>query len=339
MNSSTEKRANRLAIPVVLMGLGSIGRSIARAALAKPELEIVAAVDLDPSRTGKTLAEVLGVAAPDLIVGGDASAALKKAPGGVLLHATYSRLAQVEGELAQACSAGLSVASTCEELAYPWLSNPEIAERLDRIAQKRKVALLGTGVNPGFIFDRLVATLAHVVGPIDRIRCLRVVDSRTRRVQLQRKSGAGLSEEEFADGDEDGTIGHVGLKESAALAALGAGLEIDHVDEEIDPVETDDDQAGAGGIFVPKGGIVGLRQVARAIREERVVVELELIIALGAPDPRDEIEIFANPGLRLIIPGGVQGDDATSWAIVHAAPLLPGAEPGLITVLDLPSGR
>jgi 2,4-diaminopentanoate dehydrogenase len=331
-----------LAIPVVLMGLGAIGRGIARAALQKPELEIVAAVDLHPTRTGKKLAEVLACPAPELEISGDAAAALKKAQGGVLLHATSSRLAQVEGELAQACSAGLSVASTCEELAYPWLANPEIADRLDRIAQKRKVALLGTGVNPGFVFDRLVATLSHAVGPIDRIKCLRVVDSKTRRVQLQRKSGAGLSEEEFASGDEDGTIGHVGLKESAALAALGAGLEIDHVDEEIDPVETDDDQNGAEGLYVPKGGIVGLRQVAKAIHEEKVVVELELIIALGAPDPRDEIELVGGPGvpgLKVVIPGGVQGDHATSWTIVHSATLLPGAEPGLITVLDLPAGR
>ena len=43
-----------MAIQVVLMGLGAIGRLIARAALAKPEVEIVAALDLDPSRVGRT---------------------------------------------------------------------------------------------------------------------------------------------------------------------------------------------------------------------------------------------------------------------------------------------
>src|ERR1700730_11329599 len=205
-----------LAIPVVLMGLGAIGRGIARAALAKPELKIVAAMP------------------PDVTVTDDGSAALKRHPGAVLLHATGSRLDQVEGELAQALSAGLAVVSTCEETAYPWLRHPEIAERLDKIAERRKVALLGTGVNPGFVLDRLPATLGAVVGPVDRVRCLRVVDARTRRAQLQRKIGAGLNEEEFDRGVEDGTIGHVGLMESAALAALGVGLEVDEVDESID---------------------------------------------------------------------------------------------------------
>jgi 4-hydroxy-tetrahydrodipicolinate reductase len=328
-----------LTIPVVLMGLGTIGRAVARAALSKPELEIVAALDLDASRVGRKLSEVVDAPAPDLVVGGDAAQGLKKATGGVMLHATFSRLDRVEGELAQALSAGVSVVSTCEELSYPWLRNPEIAGRLDRIAEKRKVALLGTGANPGFVLDRLPATLGQVVGPVDRVRALRVVDARTRRAQLQRKVGAGLNEEEFDQGVEDGTVGHVGLMESAALAALGVGLEVDEVDESIDPVEADDDMHGEGGLFVPKGGIVGVRQVARAFHDHKEVAQLELIIALGAPDPRDEIEIVSNPGVRLVIPGGIPGDSATAWAVAHAAPLVPGAEPGLISVLDLPAGR
>jgi hypothetical protein len=325
-------------IPAVIMGLGSIGRAIARAAAAKPELELVAALDLDPSRVGRRLAEVLGAPAPDLVVTSDPGA-LKKAAGGVLLHATSSRLEQVEGELAQALAAGLSVVSTCEELSFPWLRNRELAERLDRLAEKRQVALLGTGVNPGFVLDRLPVLLGQMVGPVERVSCLRVVDTRSRRSQLQRKSGAGLSEEEFDQGVDDGTIGHVGLMESAALAALGLGLEVDEVDESIDAVETDTDVQGANGLFVPKGGVVGLRQEARAFHDHKEVARLELVLALGAPDPRDEIEIVAEPGLRLTIPGGVPGDSATAWAVVHAAPILRDLTPGLVTVLDLPVGR
>jgi len=127
--------------------------------------------------------------------------------------------------------------------------------------------------------------------------------------------------------------------ESAALAALGVGLEVDEVDEAIDPVESDEDQQGEDGLFVPRGGIVGVRQVARAFHDQKVVAELELIIALGAVDPRDEIELVGDPGIKVIIPGGIPGDKATAWTVAHSAPLLPGAEPGLISVLDLPAGR
>ncbi|HWT85607.1 MAG TPA: dihydrodipicolinate reductase, partial [Myxococcales bacterium] len=174
-----------MAIKVALMGLGAIGRGIARCALQKPDLEIVAAIDLDPKRVGKKLSDVVDAPCPEVIIGSDAAAEMKKAQGGVLLHATGSRLDRVEGELAQALTAGLCVVSTCEELSYPWLRHPEIAERLDKLAQKRKLALLGTGVNPGFVMDRLPATLGAVCGPVERVHVKRVVDSRTRRKQLQ----------------------------------------------------------------------------------------------------------------------------------------------------------
>src|SRR5437764_8747737 len=104
-----------VAIQVVLMGLGAIGRLIARAALAKPELEIVAALHLDPSRVGRKLGDVIDAPAPDVVITPDANVALGRGKGGILLHATGSRLDGVEGELAQALTAGLSVISTRSE--------------------------------------------------------------------------------------------------------------------------------------------------------------------------------------------------------------------------------
>ena len=90
---------------------------------------------------------------------------------------------------------------------------------------------------------------------------------------------------------------------------------------------------------MPRGGIVGIRQVARAFHDGKEVANLDLTIALGAPQPRDEIELLGDPGIKLLIPGGTHGDRATLWTVVHAAPLVAGSEPGLISVLDLPAGR
>src|SRR5437868_5733139 len=112
------RRMRTVATQVVLMGLGAIGRVIARAALAKPDLEIIAAIDLDPRRVGRKLSDVVDAPAPDITITSDAAAALKQAQHGVLLHATGSRLDRVEGELAQALSAGVARVSTCEELSY-----------------------------------------------------------------------------------------------------------------------------------------------------------------------------------------------------------------------------
>jgi 4-hydroxy-tetrahydrodipicolinate reductase len=68
------------------------------------------------------------------------------------------------------------------------------------------------------------------------------------------------------------------------------------------------------------------------------VARVEVILALGAEDPRDETWIDADPPLRMVIPGGLPGEAATAWAVVHAAGALPMLR-GLVTVLDLPPGR
>ncbi len=328
-----------MAIPVVIMGLGEVGQAITRAVLTVPELEIVGALDLSPERIGKTLGEVTQSPPNDVVVTDKPDEVYRAAKGGVLLHAAGSRLEQVAGDIETAIKAGLSVVSTCEELACPWVRNPKIAEHLDRLAQKRGTTVLGTGVNPGFILDRLVATLAQVVGRVERVHGIRVVDASFRREALQRKIGAGLTEAEFNVAVDKGAVGHVGLMESVALCAMGIGHSVDEVDEEILPVFAEAPLKSLVG-RVEAGRVAGVRQIARAFDEGSEVARLDLTIALGAANPRDEISIVGKPSLTMQIPGGTPGDEATPWAVVHAAALLgQGAEPGLITVLDLPAGR
>lgn len=322
-------------IPVVIIGLGEIGRAIARSALERPELRVVAAAD--PAHAGRSLDDLAGVPAGGVKVVADLAPALAAARGGVALAATASRFEEVLPLLEQAARAGVSVVSTCEELAYPWLRHDEEAEALDRLCEERNVAVLGTGVNPGFVLDRLAAVLAQVSGSVRHVRGLRVVDAALRREALRRKIGAGLDEAAFDEAVDRGEVGHVGLAESAALAALGCGLgEFDEVDEEIAPLLAEEDAGGP--VAVARGRVAGVHQVARVFKEDREVVRLELTIAVGAEDPRDEVELDADPPVRVVVPGGISGDVATANAVANAAAAVTELR-GLVTVLDLPAGR
>lgn len=324
-------------IPVVLAGLGEIGQAIARAALVRPELRIVAAVDPAPSRAGRTLAEVLGEPAPEATIARRLADVTGVARGGVVLAATGSRLAEVLPDLEQAVRAGLHVVSTCEELAWPWLNHADEAAALDRLCHERNVAVLGAGVNPGFVLDRLPALLAQVTGPVRHLRGVRVVDVARRRAALQRKIGAGLSEDAFHEGIERGALGHVGLAESAAMAAEACvGVDEYEVDEEILPLVAEEDAAGP--VPVRRGQVAGLHHEARVFAEGREVVRLELTIAVGAEEPRDELVLDADPPVHLVVPGGIAGDAATVHAVVNAVPALVELR-GLVSVLDLPAGR
>ncbi len=322
-------------IPVVLMGLGYVGRAIARAALQQSGLRVVGAID--PAHAGKRLDEVLGSPAPTLAVVAELD--LGAARGGVLLHATASRFEAVLPQIEKAVAAGVHVVSTCEELAYPWWGYPELADRLADLCDERDVAVVGTGVNPGFALDRLPAFLSQVTGPVRHVRARRVQDASRRREALQRKVGAGLTEEQFEAAADRGDLGHVGLAESALLVADGCGFDVEDVDveEEMEPLIADED-LDAAAVPVRAGQVAGVRQTARAFVGGTERVYLELVVQSGAEDPRDEVEIDAATPLRLTVPGGIPGDEATAWAVVNAALVMPRLR-GLVTVLELPAGR
>ncbi|MBX7099136.1 MAG: dihydrodipicolinate reductase [Myxococcaceae bacterium] len=324
-------------VPVVVMGLGSIGLEIAKAAARNEEVTLIGAVDNSPHLVGKKLSDIVREPIGTMKVVASLKEAVGRRPGVVLLHATGSRLPQVQGQLEEAIALGLCVVSTCEELAFPWFRHPEAAEKLEALARKKGVSILGTGVNPGFVLDRLPALLGQVVGPVRHVTARRVVDARARPVALQRKVGAGLTEDEFLALVDKEQLGHVGLLESAALCALGVGLDCDDFEEEIVPVIADEDLAGA--FAVKKGLVAGIHQTAVGLENGQERVRLELTIALGADGPGDEVVLDADPKVTLRIDGGVAGDGATANLVVHAAPRIQQADPGVMTVLDLPVGR
>jgi 2,4-diaminopentanoate dehydrogenase len=321
-------------VPVVVMGLGHIGREICRAALLCEEVDLVGAVDNAPALAGASLGEVLGFSS-ELRVSRTLAEAKQK--GSVVLHATGSRLEEVLEQLLEAVRQGHPVVSTCEELSFPYLRHAELAERLDRAAQRSGVSVVGMGVNPGFVFDRLVATLGQTVGPVRHVHATRTVDAGSRREAFQRKVGAGLTEEAFDVLLEKDGVGHVGLVESAALCALGLGLDCDDFEEELVPLLAEEDFPGSP-IPVPKGRVAGVHQMAVGLEDGQERVRLELTLAVGAT-AMDRLVLDAGSRLTLEVPGGIPGDSATAHLVVHAAPRLTAASPGLLTVLDLPAGR
>jgi len=320
-------------IPVVIAGLGEVGRAIARAALASADLRLVAAID--PAFAGRKLDELIGTPT-GLDVEADGARAFRAARGGVLLQATSSRFAEVLPQIEQAVKGGLSVVSTCHELAYPWLTHEKEADALDALCERNDVAVLGAGVNPGLALDRLPALLSQGTGQVRRLEARRVVDLSSRRPSQLRMAGVGLTESQFQRALEADEIGHVGLAQSATLAALGSGLDVDELEEGVEPILAENDLTGP--VPVAKGTVAGIRQVARGWQDGREVIRIELVLAVAAQDPRDEVIIDADPPLRLIVPGGFPGEASTAWSVVHAAAAVPMLQ-GLVTVLDLPPGR
>lgn len=324
-------------IRVLQFGLGPIGRGLARLALERPGLSLVGAVDIAPEFAGRDLGEVLGLGRSlNVPVWGDAAQALAEARPEVVLHATGSHLPAVKEQLLALVEAGAHVVSTCEELSYPFYRYPDLSRELDAAARARGAVLLGTGVNPGFVMDKLVATLLGACQQVDRVEVLRVVDAAGRRGPLQRKVGAGMSVEEFQALAQAGQIGHVGLPESAHMLADVLGLPRDReVTEEIRP-KVATKEVKTLFVHVLPGQVAGVDQTARVLVEGKERVRLHLEMYVGAETPVDAVRVEGVPPLSMRIEGGVHGDLATAAVVVNCVPLVRTLAPGLRTMLDVP---
>jgi 4-hydroxy-tetrahydrodipicolinate reductase len=322
-------------IRVIQYGVGPIGAGVVRLMLQKPNFEIVGAIDADPEKVGKDLGCTAGADHDTgVIITNDAKSVLHSGAD-VVLHTTSSYLTQVMDQLMACMEAGLHVISTCEELSYPFRKYPELSARLDQCACENKVAVLGTGVNPGFAMDKLVLTLATACHRVDKVQVCRIVDASKRRQPLQKKVGSGLTVEEFHVQRGAGSIKHHGLPESAAMIADSLGLPVDRIEETINPVIAKE-IVKTEFFEVPPGRVAGLHQVARGLVGDEENVRLELQMYLGAPDSIDAIKITGVPGLSLQIQGGIHGDLATVAVAVNCIPAILELKPGLRTSKDIP---
>lgn len=319
----------RKPITVAQYGIGPIGAEIARLLLAKPWIKVVAAVDIDPAKIGKDLGEVIGLDRKvGVIVTKDLTAKVD-----VVCHSTGSRLRDVAGQLKSLLESGSHVVSTCEELSFPL--DEKIREELQHVARTNNVTLLGTGVNPGFVMDKLPLTVTSVCQDIKQVDIIRIQNASTRREPLQRKVGAGMTREQFRAAVDTGKIKHMGLKESLMMVGNGLGVEFEHVSEEkIDPIVAEKEVV-TQYLKVAPGQVAGVHQTIHG--KGRINVNLELRMYVGAEAvAADKVLIKGTPDIEMTIAHGVHGDRATAAMTVNSIPRVIQARPGVLTMDDIP---
>ncbi len=309
-------------VRVALFGFGAIGSEIMRYLLERGH-DVLAIVDSDPEKAGRTVRELSGINSDVRIVSSVESITLDGIDVGVF--ATRSRLAQIATELEYVIGKGVDVVTTSEEVAYPAYAGVDASIKLDTLAKERGVTLVGVGVNPGFVMDWVPAVVASASKHPVSIHVVRSVNVSRRRSQLQRKTGVGVTRTKFERGLAEGTFGHVGLVESAHLIALSLGRELEEM------------KSGVFPVFGSEDYVMGVRQFAEG-RAGSCRIRLDLEMTITSAD-FDVIEVKGEPNIKLRFENGVFGDSATIALTVHAVERVGAARPGLITILELPLAR
>lgn len=324
---------------VCLFGLGAIGRATGRALLDDDGVRIVAAIDTDRRKIGRDLRSVLRLRGSlGVTVSADAASVLRESRPDVVIHATGSRLAEIAPQLEAIMAADAPCVSSCEEMVFAEATDPIIARRLDRMAREHRVALLGTGVNPGFVMDALVIALSGSTHDVTHVAIERILDPLTRRRAFRKKVGLGMTYAEASRLVAAGRLGHVGLRQSALLVARGLGFEIDRVDEDLRILcENETPTPHSHKPSSTDAEVRGLQQSLVALSGKKERIRMDMVMASGVEAPHDAITITGDPDIGLWIPGGIPGDQATVARLLNGMKhVVHPPRNGLLTPLDVP---
>lgn len=328
-------------IRVIILGTGQMGSGIARLVLEKEGLELAGAYAKRADREGMDIGRAIGL--PNdlgLPIHSDLAVAVKKARPHVAIQATCSTLAEAKEPIATLVRNGIHVISIAEEMAYPAASSPEVAAEIRRLAVSRGVAVVGTGINPGFMLDFLVIALTGLCSDIQSIIGTRVNDLSPYGASVLASQGVGLSPEEFREGLVKRTvIGHVGFPQSIYMIAAALGWHIERIEERREPIISSVRRETSFATVQP-GCSAGCLHSAVAYRNGKPAITLihpqQIHPHLEGVETSDTIEITGTPDIRITgspeIPGGI----ATAALAVNMIPRVLNAPAGLYSMADLP---
>jgi 4-hydroxy-tetrahydrodipicolinate reductase len=323
-------------VRVLLCGLGDIGVAIARQVTGRDGFRIVGAVDADPGKIGRDIGDVAGAGHPLRVkVSADLRKTIRGTKPDIVVLCTSASMKALWPALETALTLRVPVVSTCEELVYPTGGNIRIARRIHELARKKKVAVLGTGINPGFAMDALPIALTSACERVDTIRVDRVHDAGLRGVAFQQRIGAGLTREQFQRNVDAGLVRHVGFAESVSMIAAAMGWPLDRITDDIQPkiaVQT----VASEYIAVDPGYVCGIIQDARGYSRGTPVIHLHMEAYLGAHESSDAVTIEGAPRIACRVQGGIHGDEAVASIVLNSIPRVVAASPGLHTMRDMP---
>ena len=321
-------------INILQVGLGPLGQKIGQYICDKKSMVTTAAVDIAPHLKGQDFGELIGNSNSGVQISGSLQDVSNIDDIDVAVLTTSSGFEQIAPQVLEILDYNIPIVSTCEELTFPWSKSSELTEAIDQKAKEKNVAVVSTGVNPGFLMDTLPTMLTAVCKDVDFIEVHRIQDAQTRRIPFQKKIGAGLSLEEFEKKKQDGSLRHVGLTESMQFIADAMNWKLDHTEDVISPIIAEEN-ISTPGMSISKGDAMGVRQVGKASSNGIEKIKLIFEAAVGTGISYDEVQIKGNPNITSRIEGGVHGDIATCSIVLNVIPVLLKSAPGLKTMNDL----
>ena len=309
---------------------------------------IIGAVDINPDVIGKDIGEIIGTEKVGVVVESvdKAEELLTELKPDCAIVTTMSLLADVEEALMLCAKCGVNAITTCEEAFFPMNSNPNLTEKIDKLAKENNCTITGSGYQDAF-WGNLITTLVGATHNITKIKGSSSYNVEDYGIALAKAHGAGLTKEEFEDqvakADEISDEERKKVIESGAYAPSymwnvngwlcdKLGLTVISQSQKCVPQFNDYDiESSTLGMTVKVGMATGMSAVVTTETKEGITLETECI---GKVYNKDEFDkniwtVYGEPDTTLVIekPRTVELTCAT---IVNRIPDVIASSPGFI---------
>jgi len=314
---------------VVILGLGGVGRLVARLLVDCDWVQIAGVVDIAPDLVDKDLGALLDRSQPlEVRVTSDADALLDRVSPDIVVAATTSgSLHTIYPEIIGALERGIDVVTPCMDVSNPFLYDEAVSARIEKACLDNGATFFGIGSTQ--LVVRSLLAVAETCRQIRKIRCFVHADvSKFPLASKQQEFGILLTATEYEEAVASGRIkGRQALRKEALLLARSLGLAYDGEASRYEPIIESERVVGVDHIFsVTRGEQVIVDYVYRFIEdsEHRYFHEYEIE---SIPEVKAHVDFSIDRGI-----------EGTAVPIVKCLPVVAAAPPGILSMLDLPPG-
>lgn len=315
-------------VKIIVSGVGGVGIHLIRLLAEKKGVRIVGVLDVDPVKVGKDAGTVVGIQELGVLIRDDADVVYREAGADLVIctSAPISEAAtfrQMLPAMEQKINIIVANMGTCDL----WVSDPTLAQEIDSYCKQYGVTYFGIGATQ--MQDRFILLNTEGCAKIDKITFTHFADIHAFRPESFRVEwGITLSEEEFYQGLEDGTIEkHDYFANGITYIAKRLGWDIDHVSSSQNPMVNNE-----AIVFGTHFKFIGYQN-------ERERIETNWIFLLDE-DHRyyDKVTVQGVPYIESVNTFSPdRGMVSTFASLVNAIPFAINSAPGYLNTLDIPS--
>ena len=324
----------------IVYGLGQMGRILTRLIVEKGVIP-VGAIDADPASVGKDLGELVGLGYPlNVRVSDDADEILSKNEADIALIAVYAEMDRSFPLFARCIENGVNVITTCDESLFPWTTSPEITARLDKLARKHGVTIVGAGFQDTFLANEviLLSGASHTIESISGYQSYNIDDYGPVVAEWH---NLGETLDEFSKREEEEGTDLSYFIMSLETIAAGLDLTIKSIDQRTEPLTGEKDvYCGCLDKTIPAGRTIGRTQITDIETWQGVKLHGEEVSKVYLEGEVDEViwSIKGEPDTH-VRNDRVATRFQTCTQMVNRIPDVINSEPGYVTVNELPMLR